>query len=300
VVSAEDQRLREAGLAMTYIALDQGGVLLAEELSGTWQDYVYLNGRLVSVVKAGQVYAAHGDQTGRTLTLTNASQAVVWQAEGLPFTTPITTNSFGAFNFEFPGQYEAHGHTHNGYREYNGYLGRYAQSDPIGLAGGINTYAYVGDNPISRIDPLGLAWQLVVGGGGTVIVPFLGGGAYFNVGINIDGLNSSIYIQDQGNLAAPTAGGAYAGLGLNASLSHADAPTTGTDSEPYLEADAGNGPYSGGVTFTKNGCGKVNSTGVVGVKPGVGIGLGAFSGTTYTSTAVSPTLQSVLPYLYVY
>jgi len=64
----------------------------------------------------------------------------------------------------FPGQQldAATSLFYNYYRDYDSSLGRYLQSDPIGLDGGLNTYAYVGNNPVAYVDPFGLDSGVII------------------------------------------------------------------------------------------------------------------------------------------
>ncbi|WP_082836524.1 RHS repeat-associated core domain-containing protein [Acidovorax sp. GW101-3H11] len=172
-------------LGWTYVYAEDGS-LLAEygegsaTTSGSAQ-YLWLptaNGPMpIAAVVNGQTYAVHSDHLNTPRKLTQANGQAVWQwaysafgdeqptTAAKRFTSEMTNPTTGAtstpdvtFNLRYPGQYfdKETGLHYNYFRTYAPGTGRYTQGDPIGLDGGWNRFSYVGGNPLSKSDPLGL------------------------------------------------------------------------------------------------------------------------------------------------
>ncbi|WGZ96377.1 MAG: polymorphic toxin-type HINT domain-containing protein [Candidatus Thiothrix putei] len=99
------------------------------------------------------------DHLGTPQQVVTASGTVLWDASYTPFGQASVNTKTITNNLRLAGQYydAETGLHYNYFRYYDPEIGRYITSDPIGLAGGINTYAYVGGNPLYWIDPLGLS-----------------------------------------------------------------------------------------------------------------------------------------------
>jgi len=111
------------------------------------------------------VYFIHPDHLDTARVIVNANNQKVWLWDSAPFgDTAANEQPTGGlpnftFNLRLPGQqYDRETGTHyNYFRDYEAGTGRYVQSDPIGLLGGLSTYGYVEQSPLANFDPLGLA-----------------------------------------------------------------------------------------------------------------------------------------------
>lgn len=128
------------------------------------EEMVYLGDQPLASLRPAGTFYIHADYLNTPRQIDNSQGLAVWAWNSSPFGTEAANqNPRGVggnfiFNDRFPGQYfdlESQ-ISYNHHRTYIPFQGRYAESDPIGLEGGINTYAYVGGNPISFIDPDGL------------------------------------------------------------------------------------------------------------------------------------------------
>ncbi len=151
----------------TLFVYDPQGRLLGEYLpSGQRvQETVWLGDIPVATVGSSRISYIWADHLGTPRQITDpASKQILWRWDGEPFGNsladedPSKTGKTFSYNLRFPGQYfdKETGKHYNYFRDYDPATGRYIESDPIGLAGGINTYGYVEGNPIKYSDSMGL------------------------------------------------------------------------------------------------------------------------------------------------
>lgn len=142
-------------------------------------------------------YFTKDSPPGSTREVTNSSGTIVYQLAYDPYGQPTTIQGSVPPDFQFAGYYL---HAPSGLsvtvsRAYSSKLGRFINRDPIEESGGVNLFAYAGNEPISNIDPTGhnaltleagaawlvvfIAWSLYtwrqispyMGTGGTVSMP---------------------------------------------------------------------------------------------------------------------------------
>jgi RHS repeat-associated protein len=121
------------------------------------QETVWLGGLPVATLQAGTAYYIAPDHLGSPHQITDGAKNVVWFWDHDPFGNGAPTGTL-TYSLRFPGQFydPLTGLNYNGFRNYDPATGRYIESDPIGLEGGVNTYSYVGANPLSHKDARGL------------------------------------------------------------------------------------------------------------------------------------------------
>ncbi len=158
---------KTAGAATTVFLYDPAGHLIEEANSSgaVLRDFLWLDGLPIGQVddtgSSPAIYFVHADQLNRPQKLTDGSGAIAWDGIFDPFGIASSATGPATNLLMFPGQYadSESGLSQNWMRDYDPTIGRYIESDPIGLLGGINLYAYVSGNPINEWDPFGLCDQ---------------------------------------------------------------------------------------------------------------------------------------------
>ena len=165
-----EQVRKHQGTVNAYTVYDEAGHWLGDydNTGAALQQAIWMDDLPVGLIANGnQLHYIEPDHLGTPrVVIEVARNASVWtwdlKSEAFGNSVPnqdpdLDANQF-VFGMRFPGQHydAASGLNQNGYRDYESATGRYPQSDPIGLDGGISTYAYAHSQPTRMIDPLGL------------------------------------------------------------------------------------------------------------------------------------------------
>ena len=152
----------------TLYGWDNERIYAEYDASGTAiQETVYFGSTPIALLKDNNVYRIFADQIDTPRVIANQDNEPQWSWESKPFGETLPDEDVDkdglslSYNLRFPGQYydqETKKH-YNFNRDYNPVTGRYVQSDPIGLEGGMNTFVYVNGKPLMYIDSRGLSYR---------------------------------------------------------------------------------------------------------------------------------------------
>jgi RHS repeat-associated protein len=168
-------RIDPSGVAgdLHYV-YDEAGHLVGEYGAGgaALREYVWMGDTLVGVIATSEGSTSgydlvETDQLGTPRAVIDPIRNVAiwrWSATGSTFgdhAPDADADGNGTtwwFQLRFPGQYDDGSSmpVYNYLRDYEAGTGRYAESDPMGLRGGISTYGYVGGGPLGATDRFGL------------------------------------------------------------------------------------------------------------------------------------------------
>jgi RHS repeat-associated protein len=144
----------------TYFVYDEAGHLVGEYNSSgqPLEETLYLGDMPIAVVMPTGIHYVRSDYRNTPRQIDNMAKVAVWSwdARGFGDTKPLGTTL--TYNLRFPGQYYD-GETVKNYsyfRTYDPMVGRYLETDPLGLLDDANLYAYVRGNPVLFTDPFGL------------------------------------------------------------------------------------------------------------------------------------------------
>ena len=152
-------------------------IMRSSDIGSPVEDYIWVDGELVlytqtqgrasdgSVVRELAASYMTNDHLRTPMLGTDADQTLIWRwdSDAFRFRLPERDPDGDGFKLNMligmPGQYYDYESQmyYNWNRYYDRRSGRYVTSDPIGLDGGLNTYGYVGGNPLVRSDPTGLS-----------------------------------------------------------------------------------------------------------------------------------------------
>ena len=179
VYNALGQRIEKTGGPVGTILFfyDEAGHMQGEYSStgALDQETVWLGDTPVATIRPNgstvAVYYIHADHMNAPRMITQPStNAIAWRWDTGPYgaqapnQNPAGLGTF-IYGLRFPGQYydSETGLNYNYFRDYDPAVGRYVESDPIGLSGGsYSTYVYAEGNPVSHVDPSGEFAPLVV------------------------------------------------------------------------------------------------------------------------------------------